>query len=217
MPVSDIGAIYTPSIYGRTSFPLRHEGEPIFHKTFNGADDEIVGISSDRLVVKDHFFKTGERLTYNPGTGTSIGITTTSPGNIGFSSYLPSEVYPIVVDKDTIRVALASSLALSGDYVGITTTGIGTVHTLTAEKQNSKCLIVIDNVIQSPVAVASTVGIVTYTNTSFVLDTLENVRLGSLLRVYDASDNEIVKIKEAPQIFYDHKIYEIPNINIDRR
>ena len=194
MPVSDIGAIYTPSIYGRTSFPLRHQGEPIFHKTFNGADDEVVGISSDRIVIKDHFFKTGEKLSYDPGTGTSIGITTTSPGNIGFSSYLPGEVYPIVVDKDTIRVALASSLALSGDYVGITTTGIGTVHTLTAEKQNSKCLICIDNIIQSPVAVASTVGIVTYTNTSFTLDTLENVNLGTLLRVYSGSDNEIVKV-----------------------
>ena len=194
MPVSDIGAIYTPSIYGRTSFPLRHEGEPIFHKTFNGADDEVVGISSDKLIVNNHFFKTGEKLLYNPGTGTSIGITTTSPGNIGFSSYLPSEVYPIVVDKDTIRVALASSLALSGDYVGITTTGIGTIHTLTAEKQNTKCLIVIDNIIQSPVSVASTVGIVTYTNTSFTLDTLENVRLGSLLRVYDGLENEIVKV-----------------------
>jgi len=194
MPVSDIGAIYTPSIYGRTSFPLRHEGEPIFHKTFNGSNSDIVGISSDRIIVREHFFKTGEKLIYNPGTGTSIGITTTSPGNIGFSSYLPSEVYPIVIDKDTIRVALASSLALSGDYVGITTTGIGTIHTLTTEKQNSKCLIAIDNIIQSPVAVASTVGIVTYTNTSFTLDTLENVRLGTLLKVYSGSNNEIVKV-----------------------
>ena len=194
MPVSDIGAIYTPSIYGRTSFPLLHQGDPVFKKTFDGASDDFVGITSDKIFVQNHFFKTGEKLTYSPGTGTSIGITTTSPGNIGFSSYLPSEVYPIVVDKDNIRIALASSLALSNDYVGISTLGFGTVHTLTAEKQNAKCLISIDNIIQSPVSVATTVGILTYTNTSFTLDTLDGVDLGTILRVYKADENEIVKV-----------------------
>jgi hypothetical protein len=194
MPVSDIGAIYTPSIYGRTSFPIRYQREPIFLKTFDGSSSDIVGLSSDKIYVKDHFFKTGERLTYSPGTGTSIGITTTSPGNIGFSSYLPSTVYPIVVDKDNIRVALASSLALSGDYVNINATGIGSAHTLLAEKQNAKSLICIDNIIQSPISVGSTVGIVTYTNTSLTLDTLENVKLGSLIRISNGTSNEISKV-----------------------
>lgn len=194
MPVSDIGAIYTPSIYGRTSFPLLHQGDPVFKKTFDGASDEFVGVSSDKIFVANHFFKTGEKLQYSPGTGTSIGITTTSPGNIGFSSYLPGEVYPIVVDKDNIRIALASSLALSNDYVGISTLGFGTVHTLIAEKQNAKCLIAIDNIIQSPISVGGTVGIITFTNTSFTLDTLQGVDLGTVLRVYKGDENEIVKV-----------------------
>jgi len=29
----------------------------------------FVGISSDRIIVREHFFKTGEKLIYNPGTG----------------------------------------------------------------------------------------------------------------------------------------------------
>lgn len=194
MPVSDIGAIYTPSIYGRTSFPIRYQQEPIFLKTFNGSSSDIVGISSDKIYIKDHFFKTGERLTYSPGTGTSIGITSTSPGNIGFSTFLPNIVYPIVLDKDNIRVALASSLALSGDYVNLNSVGVGSAHTLLAEKQNAKSLICIDNIIQSPISVASTVGIVTYTNTSFTLDTLQNVKLGSFIRVYNSGKNEITKV-----------------------
>ena len=164
MPISDIGAIYTPSVYGRTSFPLKHNGEPIFYKEFNGANQNIVGITSDKIFIKDHFFRTGETLFYSPGTGTSIGIQTNGIGNIGFSSYMPSLVYPIVLDKDNIRIALASTLAYSNDYIGITTTGIGTVHSLTADKQNTKCLISVDNMIQAPVAVASTVGITTFTN-----------------------------------------------------
>lgn len=194
MPVSDIGAIYTPSIYGRTSFPLRHNQEPIFYKTFDGSNPNVVGVSSDKIYVKEHFFKTGEKLSYSPGTGTSIGITTTSPGNIGFSTYLPQEVYPIVLDKDYIRVALAASLALSGEYVNINSVGVGSAHTFLAEKQNAKTLICIDNIIQSPIATASTVGIVTYTNTSLTLDKLENIKLGSLLKITGNSSQEIVKI-----------------------
>ena len=190
MPVNDIGAIYTPSIYGRTSFPIRHNTEPIFYKTFDGSSSAIVGISSDKITVKEHFFKTGERLTYNPGTGTSIGISSLSPGNIGFTTYLPTTVYPIVVDKDNIRVALAATLAKEGAYVNINNLGIGSVHTLLAEKQNAKSLICVDNIIQSPISVASTVGIVTYTNTSLQLDKLENIKLGSFLRI----NGEIVKV-----------------------
>jgi hypothetical protein len=190
MPVNDIGAIYTPSIYGRTSFPIRHNAEPIFYKTFDGSNDSIVGLSSDKITVREHFFKTGEPLTYNAGTGTSIGISSLSPGNIGFTTYLPSTVYPIVIDKDNIRVALASSLARQGEYVDINNLGIGSVHTLLAEKQNAKSLICIGNIIQSPISVASTVGIVTYTNTSLQLDKLENIKLGSFLRI----NEEIVKV-----------------------
>lgn len=194
MPVSDIGAIYTPSIYGRTSFPIRYQQEPIFLKTFDGSNSDIVGISSDRIYVKDHFFVTGEKLTYSPGTGTSIGISTNSPGNVGLITYFPSEVYPIVIDKDNIRVALASSLARSGDYVDITFTGIGSAHTLLADKPNTKSLICIDNIIQSPISVASTVGIVTYTNTSLTVDSLQNIKLGSFVRVTDGTNSEITKV-----------------------
>lgn len=190
MPVNDIGAIYTPSIYGRTSFPLRHSGEPIFLKTFDASSSNVVGITSDKITIKDHFFKTGEKLIYSAGSGTSIGISTLSSGNIGALPYLPSIVFPIILDKDNIRVSLASSLSKSGDYVNITSLGIGSVHSLLAEKQNSKCLIGIDNIIQAPISVASTVGIVTFNNTSFTLDRLENVKLGTFLRVND----EIVKI-----------------------
>ena len=101
MPANDIGAIYTPSIYGRTSFPLRHKGEPIFNKTFDGSNPAIVGISSNKIEVSNHFFKTGESLQYNTGTGTSVGISTLSPGwSSGIGTVLPKVVYPIVIDSN---------------------------------------------------------------------------------------------------------------------
>jgi len=212
MPANDIGAIYTPSIYGRTSFPLRHEGDPIFYKTFNGSDFRTVGISSDKIKIINHFFKTGEKLVYNCGTGTSIGISTLSPGwSSGIGTFLPTVVYPIVLDKDNIRVALAASLALSGDYADINTLGIGTIHNLLAEKQNAKTLISVDNLIQSPLSFGSTVAISTYTNTSLRIDKLENIKLGSFLKI----KSEIVKIS-AIDYQLQNGIYPGYNVSISR-
>lgn len=202
MPITEINSIYTPSIYGRKSFPLRHKNYPIFYKIFNGQDENIVGVSSDKIFIENHFFKTGEPLKYNPGIGVSIGISTNSYGANGITSAFPSIVYPVVIDKDNIRVALASSLALDNQYVNIVNLGIGTQHSFEAFKQNSKCLISIDNLIQSPISVASTALVTDYTSASITVDSLKNISLGSILKIND----EIVKVSS---VNYDTKTLNI--------
>lgn len=202
MPISEINSLYTPSIYGRKSFPLKHNDYPIFYKIFNGEDQNIVGVSSDKIFIENHFFKTGEPLKYNPGVGSSIGISTDSYGANGITTAFPPIIYPIVIDKDNIRVALASSLALSNQYVNISTLGIGTQHSLEAFKQNSKCLISINNLIQSPVSIASTTLVTDYTSTSITVNSLQNISLGSLLKI----NGEIVKVSS---IDYDNKILNL--------
>ena len=198
MPANDIGPIYTPWIYGRTSFTLRHKGEPIFNKTFDGSNPAIVGISSNKIEVSNHFFKTGESLQYNTGTGTSVGISTLSPGwSSGIGTVLPKVVYPIVIDSNNIRLALSESLALTNQPAIINSLGISTVHTLTAEKQNSKSLVCIDNVIQSPISAGSTVAISTYTRTSIRVDKIQDIKLGSLLQV----KSEIAKVSAVDYAF----------------
>jgi hypothetical protein len=185
--MANIDIKYIPNIFGRTSFPLKHQGDPIFYKTFDGSSPTVVDIDKNLIFIENHFFKTGEKLYYSFGNNnSSIGISSLSPGNIGFSTYFPNIIYPIVLDKDTIRVALASSLALSNSFVDLTSVGVGNSHFLEAEKQNSKCLILIDNVIQSPVAVNSSVGIQTvFLNFSGKLrvNSLINIKPGSILKI----------------------------------
>lgn len=190
MPISEISSVYTPSIYGRKSFPLTHNQFPIFYKIFDASNSNTVNLTSNIIYIENHFFKTGELLKYNTGTGTSIGINTNSPGALGIITCFPSIVYPIVIDKDNIQISLASSLAISNNPVDITQLGIGTQHSFEAIKQNSKCLISINNIIQSPVSVASTVNVLSYTSSSLELNSLVNVKLGSILRI----NNEIVKV-----------------------
>jgi hypothetical protein len=208
MPITEINSVYTPSIYGRKSFPLKHNDYSIFYKVFNAEDQNIVGISSDKIFIENHFFKTGEPLKYNPGVGSSIGISTNSYGANGIATSFSPIVYPIVIDKDNIRVALASSLALNNQYVNITSLGIGTQHSLETFKQNSKCIISINNLIQSPVSIASTTLIVDYTSASITVNSLQNISLGSLLKI----NEEIVKVSS---IDYGNKILTISRgINI---
>lgn len=184
--MENISVSYIPNIFGRLSFPLRYNGYPVFHKTFQGNSLLTINLIDDTITIPSHFFKTGERLTYSfSADGSSIGINPSSPGS-GGSSTLPSVVYPIYVDENTIRVALAASLALQNQYVDITSVGVGSVHTLTAEKQNSKCLISIDNIIQSPVSVSGQVNIVSSSSSSsqkITLDSLEDIKYGTILKI----------------------------------
>lgn len=190
MPINEIGTIYTPSVYGRNCFPLKHNNEPIFYKTFNAEDGEIVDINSDVIYIPNHFFKTGEPLSYKYGSSsTPVGISTLSPGELGVTTQFPSIVYPIVVDKDNIQIALGSTYATSNLAVDITSLGIGTDHSFECFKQNSKCLITINNIIQSPVSLGSTVTILGYSVNTLEVDSLQNIKIGTCLRV----DGEICK------------------------
>lgn len=203
MPINEISSIYTPSIYGRTSFPLRHKLNPIFYKSFNSEDSDVIDLNRDIINIPNHFFKTGEPLKYEyTSIDTAVGISTSSPGAGGTISELPETVYPIVIDKDNIRIALGSTYAEANEYVDIVSLGIGTNHTLEAFKQNSKCLITINNIIQSPISIASTVKVLSYTQASLTVESLENIKTGTSLKIND----EIVKVSA---INYDTKTLSI--------
>lgn len=209
--MANISARYVPNVFGRLSFPLRHNGNSIFHKFFNGNDSNIVDIDNDTISIPNHFFKTGEKLTYTlPNNGSQIEIDPSSPG-AGGTTLLPNTVYPIYIDENTIRVSLASSLAIQNQYVDITAVGVGASHSLTAEKQNSKCLISVDNIIQSPVAISDGVGISTvdFNNASkIILNSLNNIKNGTILKIGEEysrvsainyENNEVTLYRGSPQ------------------
>lgn len=176
---------FIPNTFGKNSFKLKHNESPIFYKTFDASDSLVVDLQNDVIVVNNHYFKTGEPIRYRTSLGgTKIGITTTSPGNTIGTSFLPDVVYPIVVDSNKIRVSLASSLASQNQFANLTSIGIGTIHSFEVDKQNTKCLITIDNIIQSPVSVASTVGITSIQSSNKItLNSLKNIKVGTILKL----------------------------------
>jgi hypothetical protein len=131
------------------SFNLTHKGDPIFSHEFNAGSSTNVLVGADTFVIKNHFFVTGEELTYDSTGGTAIGIDHTSSG-IGADTSLPSSVFVIKVDEDRFKLAASKALALANDPIGLTTVGVGSTHRFTAQKLDTKCIISVDNVIQSP-------------------------------------------------------------------
>jgi hypothetical protein len=140
----------------RRSFDLNHKNLPIFKREFNGGSSTFVNVSSNSIVVPDHFFVTGEQVSYRvagSGTSNAIGIASTSFPGIGVTDKLPENVYVIKLNESTIKLARTAGDALSfvPKEIEITSVGIGTSHSLTSINQNSKVIVAIDNLIQSPI------------------------------------------------------------------
>ena len=138
------------------SFNLKHAGDAIFHKTFDSSDTSVVDVANDTFIVNNHFFQTGEELTYTPtGTGTtmSIGIAATTVVGFGNTNKLPSKVFAVKIAENKFKVAASATEALQGipSVLNLTAVGVGTTHSFTAKNLNSKALVTLDNNIQSPV------------------------------------------------------------------
>ncbi len=142
----------------KKSFNLTYRGNPIFQKNFIGSSSNNVNIVDNTISIPNHYFVTGEEVQYsylNSTTSTvcAIGIGTTNIPGIGNTDKMPGTVYIVKIDDSKVKVSASASEALSTipNVLNITSVGIGTNHKFTSKKQNTKCLISIDNLIQSPV------------------------------------------------------------------
>jgi hypothetical protein len=142
-----------------TSFELKHKGIPIFERVFNGGNPSIVNLNDSTILIPNHFFVTGEKVQYmsdefNPeDTSKSIGIFPTSIPDIGVIDKLPREVYIVKVDNSKIKLAKTAEDALKilPSTFNFTSLGDQITNKIVSYRQNSRSLISIDNVIQSPI------------------------------------------------------------------
>jgi hypothetical protein len=145
----------------KTSFELKYKDRPIFAREFNAQDSTIVNTETDIIKIPYHFFSTGEEIEYHypeieDTSFNAISIASTTIG-AGTTNKLPSTLYAIKVNDIGIRVSAsaADALSINPSYLDITGIGTGT-HTFISKKQNSKVLLTIDNMIQSPIVATGT-------------------------------------------------------------
>ena len=184
----------------KREFELTHTQLPIFERYFVGSASTVVDTTNNLIKIPNHFFVTGEELTYNhAGTGTTqaIGIVTATIAGIGTTDKLPESVYAIKVDDISIQVAGSAEDALKTIAVPLTlsSVGIGTSHSFVSKKQNSRAMLSIDNVIQSPIVSTAVTSSLTeefkVTENTLTVSGITSIFGGDLLEI----GNEIVKVE----------------------
>ena len=168
----------------KRAFELKHRQLPIFKRDFVGSATTTVDLVEDTVRIPDHYFVTGEKLNYRyTGSGTTSAIIIEEQAITGYGTTdkLPDEVYAIKVDDSTLRLATSAENALKTNptYLDITAVGVGTSHSFTSSKQNSRCILSIDNVIQSPIVSTS----VTTTISADVSSTTDKIKLSGITSI----------------------------------
>lgn len=176
------------------AFKLKHEGYPVFNKVFDASDSNVVDVTNDIIIIPQHYMVTGEELVYSDNlttNGNEIRIDSSSPG-VGGTDYLPSSVFAIKVAENKIRVAAGRTEALAGDYITITDVGIGTTHSLRSIKENTRAILAIDGVVQSPLVDTDHVVSAYYiANTEVDVDDTSYIKPNSLLKIGD----EVLRVR----------------------
>ena len=187
----------------KRAFDLNHKNQPIFERYFSGNDPEIVNITSNTINIPDHFFVTGEEISYsNPGVSTdttfAIGIGLTNFTGIGITDKLPQKVYVVKSNSNNISLARSAEDALKSipKVLDLQSVGIGTYnHKFTSTNQNSKVIISIDNTIQSPIISTATTSILSKevftTDNIIYLDSIKSLFGSNLIEI----GSEIMKVE----------------------
>ena len=192
----------------KKSFDLKFEGTPIFSKTFNPSSTAVLNPVTGVFQINDHFFSTGEQLTYTPDS-TLIGVAATAVGigstatqisggvGIGTTNILPSTVYAIKLDNDSFKIATTPTYASAGIGVTFTSLGGGNAHKLTMSKRNEKSIITLDGVIQKPLtftplsySLVNNGGQIGTASSIFALSGVSSIRPRDILKI----DNEYMDV-----------------------
>lgn len=186
----------------KKEFNLTHRSSPIFKKIIDGSSPINVDIVSNTISIPNHFFVTGEKIDYSVSEiDVRIGIATTSVAGIGTTSLLPTTLYAVKLNDSLLQFADTPEKALKKfpEVLDINSVGIGASHVFSSNyKSNSKALVCVDNVIQSPI-------IPTSKTTSLSLDVDESNGF-SFVNFDDVSGfyaKDLIKIDDEFMILYD--------------
>ena len=120
---NDIGRYIGTKLDLKTAFPLTHNvgGTEfnIFRRQFNGNDDAGAGggginIINNTVEIVDHFFVTGERVTYSYTGATSlnaVGIEATTVAGVT-TDKLPTDLYAVKNSSSSLWFAESAEKAL---------------------------------------------------------------------------------------------------------
>ena len=117
---NDVGRYVGTKLDLKTAFPLTHNvgGTEfnIFRRQFNGNEDAGSGggginLTNNTVDIPDHFFVTGEKVTYSYTGATSlnaVGIQATSVGGVS-TDKLPTDLYVVKINSNNNEIVVGES------------------------------------------------------------------------------------------------------------
>jgi len=144
--------LYTSAVGNRiekTQFKINNNSTPIFAKTFNPSDTNILDPVTGKFSIQNSFFRENEELIYKPKS-TFIGIGSTP---MQFKDGIVVDTLPTTVFAKNVGVGGTSffiSTTRAGAAVTFVGLGEGNAHEFSMAKANEKALITIDDVAQYP-------------------------------------------------------------------
>ena len=141
----------------KTSFNLRHEDQDIFQYWFTS---DAIDLTNNKIQLPNHFFVSGEEVSYYKNDindiNSAIGVAQTFITGVGLTNYLPDggeNLYMVKIDDNFIGLTTSPSEAQlpNPSLIDITSVGSGTSHRFLTTKQNSRVIVSIDNMLQSPI------------------------------------------------------------------
>jgi len=179
----------------RTDFNLTSNTYPIFAKTFDPSDSNILNQSTGEFIIPNHFFSNLEEIAYTPKS-TFLGIGASSM-MIGPSTNLPSTVFVIRIDDNKFKLATTKNNAQNRIGVTFTSIGGGNAHQLEMKKKNEKAIITVDNLVQYPLiytpishTLSGNGGQIGTESTIFALSGISTIKPKDILKI----DNEYMGI-----------------------
>jgi len=181
----------------RVNFDLKHEGIPIYYKTFNPDSSQLTvsAGAGTTFTIPDHFFNTNEILNYK-AYSSFIGVAAAPCGiaqttnNLGqLVTEMPSEVYVKALTPDTFQLFSRREYIATGLPIEVTNVGGGNAHKLEMGKKISKTVIGLDGIIQQPV---------TYTSINHTLPTTIGIGLSqfALSGISSVQPRDVIKIDD---------------------
>jgi hypothetical protein len=175
----------------KTDFIAQSNGIPIFGKTFNPTNSLQLNLSTGVFTIDNHFFRTGEALSYTPQS-TFVGVGSTAM-TYGTGTPLPSVVYAIRENDDEFKLATTRANAEAGVNVSFGSSGEGNAHELSMLLGNEKTLITLDSIAQYPLKftpIAYTLsgnpgGQIGTTSTFFSLSGISSITPTDLIKIND--------------------------------
>ena len=104
-------------VVGLTTFKLKNNGTPLFKHIFDSSSSSVINLSNNSFIIPNHNYQTGQKLTYDYGLGTPIGIGTTTYVENNAGSIISSIGSP----NGTALYENGYSVAISTTVTGVST------------------------------------------------------------------------------------------------